>query len=232
MLTTDIDAEWCLHYQEAFLFWHRAYLRYVEELIDFPIPYWNGFASDTSNSTSNYAGLPSVFLDETYVHPNGQTRPNPLRYALSLNGTNKMGTGKYIERAQVLIDGPKNPAWSSKIALFDTYHQQIKLALKQPFYSIAQHILPWANLPAFTDHQPDSDYPRGAKVNYFDGHFEQPHDNYHGWIGPDMVSAIKVRIRRLANEISIGGQLVHGFRSYLPQLPRQHGPDIRDVFAC
>jgi hypothetical protein len=31
---------------------------------------------------------------------------------------------------------------------------------------------------------PDSDYPyRGVN---FDGLFEQPHDNYHGWIGPDM----------------------------------------------
>ena len=44
--------------------------------------------------------------------------------------------------------------------------------------------IPWANLGAFTDTQADDLYP--YRFN-FDGLFEQVHDNYHGWIGPDMV---------------------------------------------
>jgi tyrosinase len=47
-----LHAEWCLHYQEATFLWHCAYLRYVEELIDFPIPYWNGYAEATSDIES------------------------------------------------------------------------------------------------------------------------------------------------------------------------------------
>ncbi|GKU20067.1 unnamed protein product [Fusarium langsethiae] len=64
-----IDAYWCLHYQEATFLWHRAYLRYVEELIDFPIPYWNGYAKEASVSSSKFAGIPPMFLEQDYQHP-------------------------------------------------------------------------------------------------------------------------------------------------------------------
>jgi tyrosinase len=63
------DAVWCLHYQEATFFWHRAHLRYVEELIDFPIPYWNGFAKEAANPDSPFAGILRAFFKETYIHP-------------------------------------------------------------------------------------------------------------------------------------------------------------------
>ena len=75
-----------MHYQEATLFWHRAYLRYVEELTDFPISYWNGFAADTSDPKSSHAGLPSIFLEENYTHSSGKQRLNPLKYALAYGG--------------------------------------------------------------------------------------------------------------------------------------------------
>ena len=197
-MSTDFptDAEWCLHYQEATFFWHRAFLRHVEELIDFPIPYWNGFAKDTNDPNSPHAGIPPIFLEENYIHPSGQSRPNPLRYALAWNGRNKQGTDKFVQRAQVLLDGPKNPGWAAKIALFDKYHQQIQLALSQGQYSFAQGGIPWDNLPAFSDDQPDDDYPLFAKETFFDGHFEQAHDNYHGWVGPDMVSPSGEAIER------------------------------------
>ena len=43
---------------------------------------------------------------------------------------------------------------------------------------------PWANIQSFNPPPPDSDY---VYRNYnFDGAYEQPHDNYHGWVGPDM----------------------------------------------
>ena len=42
---------------------------------------------------------------------------------------------------------------------------------------------PWANILTFNPPPPDSDYPHKTD---FDGLYEQPHDNFHGWVGPDM----------------------------------------------
>jgi hypothetical protein len=39
----------------------------------------------------------------------------------------------------------------------------------------------WASLPAFTEDMPDCDYT--VAWGTFDGHFEQAHDNFHGWVG-------------------------------------------------
>jgi hypothetical protein len=188
-----LHAEWCLHYQEATFFWHRAYLSYVESLIDFPIPYWNGFATDTSDINSPHAGLPSIFLEDTYVNSAGQTRPNPLKCALAYNGKNRTGSGPYVERYAVLTQGPdpKNPDWVNKVHLFGTYHKQVASALSMPKYSVAEDStgitgLPWANIGAFTDNQDPNLYPAFAKDSFFDGNFELAHDNYHGWVGPDM----------------------------------------------
>ncbi|KAF8544172.1 hypothetical protein BDD12DRAFT_924420 [Trichophaea hybrida] len=188
-----LHAEWCLHYQEATFLWHRAYLRYVEELIDFPIPYWNCFAIDTSDPNSPFAGLPKEYLEENYTHPSGEMRKNPLKYALSLDGLSKTKKSPYVTRYPVLVDGASSPGWDQKIHLFQKYQEQIKSALAKPTFSYPMSVTqqqglpfgtPWANLPAFSDDQPDDDYPYQA-LN-FDGAFEQPHDNYHGWVGPDM----------------------------------------------
>ncbi|KAK1449340.1 hypothetical protein CMEL01_08655 [Colletotrichum melonis] len=167
-----LHAYWCLHYQEATFLWHRAYLRYVEELIDFPIPYWNGYAKEAACATSKFAGIPPMFLEQTYQHPGGETRPNPLRFAKALDGKSK--------------DGPA-PGWKEKIELFKIYHEQISHALQQSTYTTsesAQHFgKPWANIVDFSDKQPDEDYPFRFD---FDGLFEQVHDNFHGWAGNDM----------------------------------------------
>jgi hypothetical protein len=78
--------------------------------------------------------------------------------------------------------------------MFELYQEQIGFSLKQEIYSQPMNITqeqglpygtPWANIPDFDEEQPDEDYPYRAD---FDGLFEQPHDNIHGWIGPDMVS--------------------------------------------
>ncbi|KAH8705378.1 hypothetical protein BGW36DRAFT_421940 [Talaromyces proteolyticus] len=181
-----LHAEWCLHYQEAFIFWHRAYLKYVEELIDFAVPYWNGFAAESGDPSSPHAGIPSAFLDETYIHSNGERRKNPLKYALSLGGENKSRTSKYVERCQELVDGRTNPLWAKKVSMLALYHQQIANAFSQEDFSLREgHGYPWGNVPDFSENQPDSLYPEAAR-QYFDGLFEQVHDNYHGWIGRDM----------------------------------------------
>jgi hypothetical protein len=158
-----------LHYQEAFAFWHRAYLLYVEELIDFPIPYWNGLNPATADPQSPLAGLPSIFLEETYVHPSGQVRPNPLKYALALDGASKGDpNSKWVMRDPILVHGPTDPGWTAKINLFKIYQAQVAHALSQGTYSQPEDIttysgkafgVPWANLPAFSDQQPDELYP-------------------------------------------------------------------------
>lgn len=79
------------------------------------------------------------------------------------------------------------------VRLFQKYHGQIALALKQPEFSVPEYWnkatpMPWANLPTFDKDMKDTDYPDFAKKLYFDGLFEQAHDNYHGWVGGDMVS--------------------------------------------
>ena len=181
------DAWWCLHYQEATFLWHRCWLKYVETLIDFPIPYWNGFATDASEPDSEFAGLPQAFLDESYVHPDGTTRLNPLKYAFSYNGISRDGTSKFVKRDPILEAGRPTQRgkalddWNAKILLFKTYQKQIVKAMKVESFSGTQGIgVPWAVVPTFKELNPDSYY---QGQHSFDGWFEQAHDNYHGWVG-------------------------------------------------
>ncbi|KAF2225804.1 hypothetical protein BDZ85DRAFT_307780 [Elsinoe ampelina] len=182
-----LHTEWCLHYQEATFLWHRAYLRQVEELIDYPIPYWNGYAKDSSDPDSPYAGIPAVFFEDTYKHPDGSIRPNPLKYALALDGKSKQPPNQYVTRDPILVNGKNDPGWNAKISLFTLYHQQITQSLSQATFTSSNTAegfgMPWANIPTFSDNQPDSLYPYRFD---FDGLFEQVHDNFHGWVGPDM----------------------------------------------
>ena len=159
-------------------------LRYVEHLIDFPIPYWNCFAADSANPESPVAGIPAAFLDETYEHPSKGTRPNPLKYALTLDGFNPDIKQKYVTRDPILVAGPTSPDWTSKIAFFKKYHAQLAAALSQDSFSHPEladgNAIPWANIPKFLEDMPDDQY---AYRTTFDGLFEQAHDNFHGWIG-------------------------------------------------
>lgn len=191
-----IHTNWCLHYQEAFALWHRAYLLYLEELTGMAIPYWDWMAADASVDGDPSAGLPQAFLDETYVHPvSGETRPNPLRYAAARDGCSKACQGRepegidcrYVQRDPLFYTrGDKDrEARERLLGLSRLFQQQVVDALQFDSFSEPQGSgIPWANIPSFDPPQPDEDYPF-REVN-FDGLFEQPHDNYHGWIGPDM----------------------------------------------
>lgn len=232
-----IDTNWCLHYQEATFLWHRAYLLYVEGLLGCPIPYWNGFAADTSHPSSLYAGLPQAFLDDEYADSNGNQRENPLKYALAMGGKSK-GSGRYVTRDPILTTGRSDPGWDAKIAQVALYQKQILLALRQRTFSEPQNVTqaegrpfgaPWANITVFDGNNPDCWYPyRGD----FDGLFEQPHDNFHGWVGGDMVPRPS-HSPHLEFMLSTGGrvgrQLLHRIRSDLPQLPRKHGSHCREI---
>ena len=163
------------------MLWHRAMLRYVEELLDIPIPYWDGFAANTADPTSPDAGIPAIFLQHTYQHPTKATRPNPLKDALTLNGFNKDTQSRSATRNQVLVDGSKSPRWNVQIAYFSKYHQQLVLALSQQSFSHPEgEAIPWANAAKFLEDMPDDDY---MYRTTFDGLFEQAHDNFHGWVG-------------------------------------------------
>lgn len=187
------DTHWCLHYQEATFPWHRAYLLYVEGLLGCPIPYWNVFAAAAADPSSPHAGLPQVFLDDTFTDSSGKSQPNPMKYACALDGKSKLGGGLYVTRDPILVAGKSHHQWAGKVAQFKLYHSQILLALQQWAFSVPTNVtqaaghpfgVPWANIPTFIPDGPDCWYPyRGD----FDGLFEQPHDNYHGWVGGDMV---------------------------------------------
>lgn len=193
-----IHTNWCLHYQEAFAFWHRAYLMYLETLLGCPIPYWDWMAAEASVDGSPQAGLPQAFLDETYVHPGtGERRPNPLRYAAAKNGRSKACVETETDGAEACRFVQRNPlfyttgddqraARAQLFAMAEIFQQQVVDALKFDVFSQPQGNpgYPWANIPTFDPPQPDDDYPQRS-LN-FDGAYEQPHDNYHGWIGPDM----------------------------------------------
>jgi tyrosinase len=129
-----------------------------------------------------------MFLEETYQHPQLGERKNPLRFAKSLDGKSKDGVSETVTRNEILTQGPSNSEWETKVKLFKMYHIQIAHALEQSTYTTsesAQHFgIPWANIPDFTERQPDTAYPFRCD---FDGLFEQVHDNFHGWVGYDMV---------------------------------------------
>ncbi|USW94346.1 tyrosinase family protein [Pseudomonas proteolytica] len=192
-----IHTNWCLHYQEAFALWHRAYLLYLEALIDCPIPYWDWMAEDASIDGSPQAGLPQAFLDETYVHPHsGEVRRNPLRYAAAKDGRSKVCASGEVEGVDCRFV-QRNPLFYTQgdqqrfkrtqlFGMSRIFQQQVVDALKFRTFSQPQGVpgYPWANITVFDPPQKDELYPN--RTLNFDGLFEQSHDNYHGWIGGDM----------------------------------------------
>ncbi len=194
-----IHTNWCLHYQEAFLMWHRAYLLYFEQLIDFPIPYWNFMSPNATKDGHPEAGLPQAFKELTYIHPKtGEGRPNPLRFAIAKDGRSKACKGqqgdtingedcKYVQRNPVFYtEGEdRRQEREQKLALLGKYQRQVTEALRWPVFSTPQGYpgYPWANIQTFDPPAPDCAYPNKCD---FDGLLEQPHDNIHGWIGFDM----------------------------------------------
>ena len=94
-----VHGNWCLHYQEAFLPWHRANLLYFEHRLGMAVPYWNFMSPDAPVDGKPGAGLPQPFKDESYVHPrSGEERPNPLRHARAYHGQSKAGGSAYVQR--------------------------------------------------------------------------------------------------------------------------------------
>jgi hypothetical protein len=193
-----LHTNWCLHYQEAFLLWHRANLLWLEEMIDFPLPYWNYMSPHATEDGHPEAGLPKPFLERTYVHPEtGEERPNPLRYAVARDGRSKACVlvpepdlkeeCRYVHRDPVLYttgDDHRDER-EKKLDFLGKIQRQVANSLLWPVFSTPQGTpgYPWANIQSFDPPPPDRDYPHKCD---FDGLFEQPHDNGHGWVGPDM----------------------------------------------
>ena len=189
-----IHTNWCLHYQEAFLFWHRANLLWLEEQFGMGIPYWNWMSPDVATPGNPAAGLPQAFLDETYVNPHTQERrPNPLRYAAAMNGCSKACSQDplpgpdclWVQRDPIFAQAkPDKQELQDKLDQLLTYQDQVRTAFGLSNFSTPQGFpgFPWANIPSFP--APDSDYPYLNQT--FDGTYEQPHDNLHGWLGADM----------------------------------------------
>ncbi|RCK50361.1 tyrosinase [Thalassospira profundimaris] len=158
---SNIHTNWCFSHQEASVLWHRAYLLYLEELIDHPIPYWDWMAENADTDGNPEAGLPQAFIDETYIHPGtGEKRLNPLRYAAAtadnakpcVSGQTDTPDCRYVQRNPLFYTvGPDHRAERS--ALYATtriFQQKIIDALKLDTFSIPQNTLeyPWVNIPA------------------------------------------------------------------------------------
>lgn len=195
-----VHTNWCLHYQEAFLFWHRAYLMYLEDRLGMAIPYWNWMAVDASVDGSPNAGIPQAFKDLKYTHPvSGEERPNPLRFAAAKDGRSKAcdspaGKGtlsdadcRWVQRNPLLYTSgdDRRKERAALIRMVRIFQDQVVRALAWNVFSQPQGWpgLPWANILVFNPPQPDELYPHRED---FDGLYEQPHDNWHGWIGYDM----------------------------------------------
>lgn len=194
-----VHTDWCLHYQETFLLWHRANLLYFEDLLGVPIPYWNFMSPEATVDGSPDAGLPQPFKDLTYIHPgSGEERPNPLRFAVAKDGRSKAcapgGRGlpdgadcRYVQRDPILYTTGKDHRKErlAKLELIGHFQYQVAFALSWPVFSTPEGApgYPWANILTFDPPPPDSDYPHRTD---FDGLYEQPHDNFHGWVGSDM----------------------------------------------
>jgi tyrosinase len=194
-----IHTNWCLHYQEAFLFWHRAYLVYFEQVLGMAVPFWNWMAEDADVDGSPNAGIPRAFLEPTYLHPvTGGTRPNPLRFAAAKDGRSKACAGgatgiapglycRWVQRDPLFsTSGDDHRAEREKLfRMVRIFQNQVVNALRWPVFSQLEGWpgYPWANILTFHPPQPDELYPNRED---FDGLYEQPHDNWHGWIGADM----------------------------------------------
>ena len=193
----SLHADWCLHYQEAFLLWHRASLLLFERMTGVATPYWNFMSPDAPVDGRPGSGLPQPFKDLTYVHPRtGETRPNPLRFAVAQDARSKACRGgggvdgvdcRYVQRHLLLYtEGDDRRAERERyLAMLAGFQAQVRFASSWPRFSTPEGDpgYPWANLPDFHPPQPDGDYPHRTD---FDGLLEQPHDNFHGWFGFDM----------------------------------------------
>ncbi len=67
---------YCIHGNNGFLSWHRAYLLEIENALrtihcEITLPYWNWSTSDTT-------GVPEACKDPTYINRDGDTVANPL----------------------------------------------------------------------------------------------------------------------------------------------------------
>lgn len=195
-----LHTDWCLHYQEAFVLWHRANLLYFEGLLGMAIPYWNFMSPRASQDGAPEAGLVKPFRDLSYRAPSsGETRPNPLRFGVAKDGRSKAcapGSAqmppadqcRFVQRDPLLYTtgDTSRPEREAKLAHIALYQHQIDHALAFEQFSTPEGApgFPWANITSFDPPPPDDDYPyRGTN---FDGAYEQPHDNFHGWVGPDM----------------------------------------------
>ncbi|KAI0096803.1 hypothetical protein GGR51DRAFT_578638 [Nemania sp. FL0031] len=182
-----LHAKWCPNYQESTFLWYRAYLLHVEEMIDFPIPYWNGFSAKSGDQKSSAAGIPQVFLEDTYIHPgDSSVRPNPLKHALSLLGRSMdAGAGQFVTRDPILTQGRSSPGWGDKIYFLNKYQQEIAYSLQQSrFTSRNMEEFPGtarANSNTFSQEQKDI-----FSELSFTGLFEQVHDKFRSWVGLDM----------------------------------------------
>ena len=201
-----LHANWCLHYMQASFPWHRAHLLWLENQIDFPIPYWNFFSSQASNTDSLDSGIPEAFLAYEFLGDDGQVYLNPLRRALARGGRSRADKDdsaphEEVHRKKELMIWDKKDA--DRVAYIKQYvpgHlEQIHAAMNMNDLGdphTTGNIFVWDvkdrakdDPRKLNDLGPDNDKAFYDSVkDDFDGVLEQAHDNIHGWCGPDMAN--------------------------------------------
>lgn len=122
---------YCIHGNNGFLSWHRAYLLEIENALrtihcDVALPYWNWSSGSTT-------GVPAACRDSTYVDRGGHTVPNPLYSGpkpASIGGgqTSRSASidtrdfGPYATMAQNAI---AQPVWSDFVSDLNSVHGAI-----------------------------------------------------------------------------------------------------------
>lgn len=186
-----LHANWCLHYMQASFPWHRAHLLWLENQIDFPIPYWNFYSSNAAQPASQDSGIPEAFLADTFHDFNGKELPNPLRHALARNGVSRASLSaaavKEVSRKAELLPGSDKRG--------DYITKNVPGYLAQIYQATQMESIGDPEGPgyAFTFAEPDLTDQNKLKYykdhqHEFDGVLEQAHDNLHGWSGADMAN--------------------------------------------
>ena len=133
---------YCIHSNNGFLSWHRAYLLEMENALrsircNVVLPYWNW-------SSGNTTGVPAACRNQTYVDRNGNTVANPLYSGpkpASIGGgqtsrhpnINNITFGDLATTAQSAIN---QPVWGNFVSDLNSVHGSVHVRVSGDMGSV------------------------------------------------------------------------------------------------
>lgn len=126
---------YCIHANNGFLSWHRAYLLELENALrtihcNVTIPYWDW-------SSGNTTGVPAACRESTYITRSGDTVPNPLFSGpkpSSIGGgqsnrRSDIGTTSFGDLAITAQAAMSNTLWSSFVSDINSVHGSVHVRI-------------------------------------------------------------------------------------------------------